>query len=142
MTSRPCIDCGTVTGGSRCDSCRLALAAEQERHRDRPSPSRRGYGSRWAGLSRRARRQQPWCSRCGATDDLTADHVTPLAAGGPRLPRVDGVDVLCRACNSAKHDRLPTTGGGDPGGTPVERSLLYPLPKHQRPLHTPGDDAA
>jgi 5-methylcytosine-specific restriction endonuclease McrA len=36
--------------------------------------------------------------------DLTADHVVPVAAGGPE----DGpLTVLCRGCNSAKGASLP-----------------------------------
>ncbi|MGF2049613.1 HNH endonuclease, partial [Lactococcus lactis] len=38
-------------------------------------------------------------TRCPATTDLTADHITPLAQGGSNHgPR----RVLCRSCNSTK----------------------------------------
>jgi 5-methylcytosine-specific restriction endonuclease McrA len=49
----------------------------------------------------------PWCSNCGATSDLTADHVTPLARGGHPL---GPLRVLCRSCNSSRRadtDRQP-----------------------------------
>jgi len=40
---------------------------------------------------------------CGATSDLTADHVIPLSLGGTNEgPR----QVLCRACNSSKRNRV------------------------------------
>jgi len=101
---RPCLACGTPTPHSRCEPCAAARAADLERRRQRPSTSRRGYGTRWQRLSRRARVLQPWCSRCGTTVDLTADHVDALAAGGTRTPRVDdgSIDVLCRRCNASK----------------------------------------
>lgn len=41
-------------------------------------------------------------SVCGATTDLTADHVIPLSKGGTNEgPR----RVLCRRCNSRRRDR-------------------------------------
>ena len=42
-------------------------------------PEHRGYDRRWRVLSERARKLQPWCSDCGATEDLQADH-SPEAA--------------------------------------------------------------
>jgi 5-methylcytosine-specific restriction endonuclease McrA len=43
---------------------------------------------------------QPYCSLCGSTEDLTGDHITPLAVGGLNTPR--NIRVLCRSCNSSK----------------------------------------
>lgn len=43
------------------------------------------------------------CRRCGATSDLTLDHVHPWSIGGPDTP--DNLQVLCRPCNSRKGDR-------------------------------------
>lgn len=134
---RPCLDCGQPAPGTRCDACRLAHARGVERQRDRPTTTRRGYGSRWKRLSRQARRMQPWCSRCGTELDLTGDHVVALAAGGPRLPRIDsgGLDVLCRRCNAAKGAR---TWGNTRDGRPS-----VPRPQAESRLQTaPGGDAA
>ncbi|WP_207974577.1 HNH endonuclease [Parafrankia sp. BMG5.11] len=55
-------------------------------------------------------RNGEWCPGWGdraahvaLRSDLTADHVTPVAAGG----REDGpLTVRCRACNSAKGARV------------------------------------
>ena len=92
---RPCLDCGTLMdGGTRCRSCRAVV------ERRRGTPAQRGYDARWYALSQGARQQQGWCSQCGATRDLTADHVVPLARGGANS--WDNVVVLCRPCNSAK----------------------------------------
>jgi 5-methylcytosine-specific restriction endonuclease McrA len=107
MSLRPCLDCGTPSRRARCPACQ------------RPRPARpKLYDWRWRKLSRAARAAQPYCSECGATTDLTADHVVPLAAGGELHPTV--VRVLCRPCNSRK-------GGG--GRLLVEggRRALYPL---------------
>jgi 5-methylcytosine-specific restriction endonuclease McrA len=43
------------------------------------------------------------CQKCGATDDLTLDHIHPWSIGGPDTE--DNLRVLCRPCNSAKGDR-------------------------------------
>ena len=40
------------------------------------------------------------CLRCGATDNLTIDHITPLSVGG--VTEVDNLQVLCARCNLLK----------------------------------------
>jgi 5-methylcytosine-specific restriction endonuclease McrA len=40
----------------------------------------------------------PRCELCGATRDLTADHVVPVIDGGAGGP----LRVLCRGCNSVR----------------------------------------
>lgn len=44
------------------------------------------------------------CVACGATDDLTVDHVYPWSKGGSN--RMENLEVLCAACNVAKSDKL------------------------------------
>lgn len=44
------------------------------------------------------------CRLCGATENLTLDHVYPWSLGGPDTP--DNLRVLCRPCNSSKGDRV------------------------------------
>ena len=66
--------------------------------------AQRGYGSRHQRRARAAIAAHPFCSWCGVTEDLCADHVVPLAAGGDPLGRLR---VLCRRCNSSR-------GSGDP----------------------------
>jgi 5-methylcytosine-specific restriction endonuclease McrA len=53
--------------------------------------------------SRRARARatiaaSPRCERCGATRDLTADHIVPVSEGGTHGP----LRVLCRRCNTSR----------------------------------------
>ena len=96
MTARVCLEDGCpriTTNGSRC----------AEHTKRKPSPSARGYDSRWHQLSAAAIKAQPWCSQCGSPHDLTADHIVPLARGG--LSVAENVRVLCRACNGGKRDR-------------------------------------
>jgi len=45
------------------------------------------------------------CANCGATENLTIDHHYPLSKGNA-LTR-DNAVVLCRYCNSAKHNTMP-----------------------------------
>lgn len=90
---RPCIECGTVADGTRCTRCRKA----RERARNAARPH---YDSTWRRISAAARRAQPWCTRCHATEDLTVDHVDPRSLSA-------GVQVLCRVCNAVKGDRTP-----------------------------------
>lgn len=89
MAPRPCLVCGVPTDGDRCDAHRPVAPPKA-------SPSARGYDYKWARLSRLARQVQPWCSKCRATSDLTADHLVWPAA------TLADVQVLCRRCNSRK----------------------------------------
>jgi 5-methylcytosine-specific restriction enzyme A len=70
----------------------------------RPTTTQRGYGTHWQRLATLARRLQPWCSICGATQDLTTDHVNPATRGMRGLTLAD-VQVLCRRCNGSKQDK-------------------------------------
>lgn len=90
---KPCLECGELTDASRCPECRSKPT--------KPSAASRGYDSRWRALSVRARRLQPWCTDCGQTEDLQADH-TPEAwarkASG--LPiRLSDIVIRCGQCN-------------------------------------------
>jgi 5-methylcytosine-specific restriction endonuclease McrA len=49
------------------------------------------------------RRLQPACVLCGAADDLSTDHVRPLARGGALEP--GNAVRLCRGCNGHKGAR-------------------------------------
>jgi 5-methylcytosine-specific restriction endonuclease McrA len=40
------------------------------------------------------------CLRYGAVEDLTVDHVIPLALGGSNT--IDNIQPLCAACNNTK----------------------------------------
>jgi len=43
------------------------------------------------------------CQHCGATENLTVDHIVPLAKGGTN--ELDNLQPLCKSCNSSKGAR-------------------------------------
>lgn len=110
---KPCLDCGEPSTGTRCKPCadthRRATRNDYQRRaragaRLPASSTQQGYNSRWKRLSARARRLQPFCVDCGATEDLQADH-SPEAWERKRrgLPiRLKDIDVVCRSCNVAR----------------------------------------
>lgn len=113
MTMRPCLDCGEPADGPRCPE-----------HTTDPKPvaAARGYDHAWNVLSKRARKLQPFCSDCGATEDLQCDH-TPEAwarkATGKSI-RLQDVDVVCGPCNVARGAaRGPSATRGMPPGRPA-----------------------
>jgi 5-methylcytosine-specific restriction endonuclease McrA len=87
----------------------------------------RGYDNDWLRLSANAIAQHPYCSHCGSTEDLTADHIVPKARGGRNV--LSNVQVLSRSCNSAKGD----------GGTPSRvKSTQRNPPPGSRELNVSG----
>ncbi|WP_099022637.1 HNH endonuclease [Mycolicibacterium palauense] len=97
MTARPCATCGEVIAtGTYCDEhtpkdCRV-----------RRGPGQAAHDQVWRALSIRARRAQPWCSDCGATEDLTADHVIPKSAAPELVHAPENLAVRCRSCNARR----------------------------------------
>lgn len=121
MTLRPCVVCGEPSNKARCP---------EHRPKDRKPPrQQRGYDAQWQQLSRRARRLQPFCADCGATEDLQADHSPEAwarkAAGLPI--RLQDIDVCCGDCN---RDR------GTARGAAPNHSRPHPPVKAEFGLHT------
>lgn len=86
---KPCLDCGAPSTSTRCASCTAARGL---------------YDWKWRRLSQTARRIQQFCSDCGTTVDLTADH-TPEAWRRKRRGlsiRLKDIDVVCRSCNTKR----------------------------------------
>lgn len=44
------------------------------------------------------------CAKCQSTDDITMDHIVPIARGGRHS--VGNLQPLCGSCNSSKRDKL------------------------------------
>lgn len=92
-----CAVCGEPSDQANCEAHRPPDTRGKNRRRS-------GYSAAWDRLSKRARREQPFCSVCLTTEDLTCDH-SPEAWERKEqgLPiRLQDVDVLCRACNASK----------------------------------------
>lgn len=142
--SKPCLVCGVPSPASHCDE----HTPKPWNHREGSSRSR-GYSASWDRLSRRARRLQPFCSDCGATDDLQLDHIARTwerLEAGKTVRLKDTGGVVCGPCNRRRgsgRDR-DQTSANDPltspqthGESPLETEL-GPRGKPQSPLHTPG----
>jgi 5-methylcytosine-specific restriction endonuclease McrA len=92
----PCIQpgCGVlVYGTARCNAHQLR----------RPTRTEQGWDNNWLRLSKQMIHEQPWCSLCYSTEDLTLDHIMPLGRGGASVR--ENAQVLCRSCNSRKGAR-------------------------------------
>ncbi len=101
MITKLCI-CGddAPAGKTRCASCALPRTNPT----NRPSAAQRGYDYRWTQLSKRTRRNSPFCELCGSTNDLVVDHIIPISED-PSL-RLEPLNcrVLCRTHNSQRHN--------------------------------------
>lgn len=99
------------SAGAYCTECRPAngtAAARRLTDLYRGTRHERGYDNAWLRLSARARKRQPFCLDCGATDDLTTDHSAEAwrrKAEG-KVIRLKDVDVVCRRCNSERGDPM------------------------------------
>ena len=108
MPEKLCIGCKArhipVGRQQRCPDCTRGY--ERAKRERRGTRQQRGYDKAWYALARRAVAGQPWCSACGATDDLTVDHRDPTSRGRNGLTLAD-VQVLCRGCNARKGNSRP-----------------------------------
>src|SRR5688572_14882875 len=111
---RLCPTCATpVAQAGRCQRCETARNAEPARQARRRIP--------------RAQRQRVYardgyaCRYCGATTDLTLDHLRPLA-DEVYVATDDDFVTACRSCNSRR-------GRGAGGQVSAEDcTAVYPLP--------------
>lgn len=103
----------------------------------RPGTTARGYGGRWAKLSRAMRARHPYCSLCGRTDDLTVDHLderdSPTAI---RSTAPDRLRVLCRPCNTRRQNAANELRGI----VSDTRTLRVDRPRTSRPRGALADD--
>lgn len=120
-----CADCGRAYDrdqkGSRCPDCTPARD-DRAKNMRRGNRHQQGYDNTWQRLSKRARAAQPWCSDCGAEDDLTTDHSTEAwqRRDAGLVIRLQDVDVVCRRCNgergAARGDKASDQWRTAPGG--------------------------
>ena len=111
MTLRQCVEpgCSTLTRLTRCPLHHRL----HERQRAQPYQDQIYRQARRAALD-----AEPWChtapscpypDRGTPANPLTADHIVPLAWGGRNVR--SNMQTMCRACNSAKRDRLLRSRG-------------------------------
>lgn len=124
MTLQPCLTCGEPSEANRCEQHTLTTPCAPK-----APPDSRGYDQAWRNLSKRARRLQPFCSDCGAVEDLQADH-TPEAwarkAEGKSIRLVD-IDIVCGPCN---RDRGAARGEGRQHNALPTQRLKAKFPSH------------
>lgn len=97
----PCAepDCGVLVAPSvtRCPLHARALEAR------RGTRAERGYGGRWAAMSKRWRRTHPFCAVKGPGCKGIArdvDHILPARRGGKAV--WTNLQSVCRVCHAAK----------------------------------------
>jgi len=66
--------CGNITDQPpRCDEHSDHVLPRHPNRLPRPR-----YDAAWSRYSAQLRKEQPWCTRCGSTEDLTVDHILAL----------------------------------------------------------------
>ncbi|WP_099023572.1 HNH endonuclease signature motif containing protein [Mycolicibacterium palauense] len=97
MIPRPCISCGElIESGSRCPACTPKRAWDGKTRAERHRPAA------WDRLSKRLRRESPFCESCGATADLVVDHVIPVSVAPELALAPENCRVLCRSENASR----------------------------------------
>ncbi|MDP9418988.1 MAG: HNH endonuclease [Actinomycetota bacterium] len=92
---RPCLDCGALCRGTRCNAC-------QRRREAARGPQRAAYNDPSYQAARQVLRGAT-CHLCGQPGADTIDHVVPLAAGGANV--ASNWAPAHRSCNSRKGPR-------------------------------------
>jgi 5-methylcytosine-specific restriction endonuclease McrA len=97
---RPCAVCGGPVAAG--------IGYLHQRCNERPLPQAIRERRRWDGMRNKVaprilQRDGHQCRHCGSTDNLTVDHVAPIARGGSHED--DNLQTLCGSCNSRKGDR-------------------------------------
>jgi 5-methylcytosine-specific restriction protein A len=72
-------------------------------YRKRGKTRARGYDAEHKRLVKLAIAAHPYCVDCGASEDLTGDHIVPRSRGG--LNVLSNYEVRCRGCNTARRNR-------------------------------------
>lgn len=112
MALRPCLDCGTLTDGSRCP--RHQADKDNARYARRGTTAQRGLSgahARMSQLYKDTNRACAICHRHGTPGNpITAGHIIPRSRGGTNDP--SNYQPECLSCNSAKqhHTEPPMPG--------------------------------
>ena len=99
MIKRPCLNCGTLTTQTRCDTC-TTIHNRARNNKPKPAHRRGNYKQR----AKQIVQQATHCWLCGQgkrdNDPFTADHVIAGDLYSPLLP-------AHRTCNSRRGNRDP-----------------------------------
>ena len=105
---QPCLDCGTVTDGTRCEPCRTIYDRGRYRQQTAARKAKGGrpqYGGGWAAYARAVRATATVCWICGDPakpgDPWQADHIIPAQQGGGAGP----ARAAHRSCNIGRGNR-------------------------------------
>lgn len=105
MVNRPCLDCGALSEGTRCEPCRIAK--DNTRYARRGSTTNRGYGSAYQQRRPQVLKGATHCRTCGEgfTPDnpATAGHIEDLRDLPREQRRVSAATAAlmpqCARCN-------------------------------------------
>ena len=99
------------TNGGVAKYCSRACYHPRSANGPLPKRSSRVYGLPGLSVAKMKQLLAQWredsepCAYCGHALADTVDHIRPLARGGSN--EIENLAPACRACNSAKRDRLP-----------------------------------
>lgn len=98
---KPCrhSGCPNLTDGLYCAEHKLL-------HSDRPSASKRGYGSKWQRVSKAYLRKHPLCVKCMEQGRYTmatvVDHIIPHRNDSTLMWSESNWQALCKPCHDCK----------------------------------------
>lgn len=98
--NKPCIKCGEPSPGTHCPGCR---PTDTRTTRDRKN------NAQWKNLSKRLRRLSPFCEFCGATEQLSVDHILPVSDYPELTYATENCRVLCKQCNGKRGNKFTAT---------------------------------
>ena len=103
MALRPCLHCGRPGPTSRCPTPACQPPPRPAPHIRRPGYTKAERERRAATVAEWRNTYGNWCPGWAVpphpSTDLTADHITPVDAGGDEA---GPLAVLCRGCNGRK----------------------------------------
>lgn len=94
--NKPCLTCGEPSAGSRCAEHQLADTRPRDHVHTNPA--------RWKNLSKRLRKNSPFCESCGAVEQLQLDHVIPYSVSPDLGYAEENLRVWCKTCNGRRQD--------------------------------------
>lgn len=127
MPRRHICRCRRLVPTIPCDHCRRA----DNHHRSQLPQTKARKRITRAQRLRVYARDDYRCTYCGATSDLTIDHIEPLIVDPTRTYTDDDLATACRSCNSSRGGRLSNGGRGFFLANSPGPSLSLNIPCHR-----------